>query len=90
MVTTLTTTLRTPLPCGGMKKGSVKTTLPAGRKHKITWHLGYAHQGGVRIELYDGQDRKLQDLTQGFVDGGNGDITVRALVTPSCYIGQQA
>ena len=62
-----------------MKKGSIKTTLPAGRKHKITWHLGYAHQGGVRIELYDGQDRKLQDLTQGFVDGGNGDITVRAL-----------
>ena len=78
---TLTTTFRTPLPCGGMKKGSIKTTLPAGRKHKITWHLGYAHQGGVRIELYDGQDRKLQDLTQGFVNGG--DITVRALETPS-------
>lgn len=68
---------RTGEPCGGMKKGVIKTTLPAGQRHKITWHLGYAHQGGIRLELYDGQDRKIQDLTQssnsGFVDG-NGDI----------------
>ena len=67
-----------------MKKGVIKTTLPAGQRHKITWHLGYAHQGGIRLELYDGQDRKIQDLTQssnsGFVDG-NGDIYVRAHAT---------
>ena len=62
-----------------MKKGGVKTTLLAGQRQRITWHLGYAHQGGVRLELYDGQDRKIQDLTQGFVDD-NGDITVRALL----------
>ena len=64
-----------------MKKGDIKTTMPAGQRHKITWHLGYAHQGGIRLELYDGQDRKIQDLTQssnsGFVDG-NGDIYVSA------------
>ena len=67
-----------------MKKGDIKTTMPAGQRHKITWHLGYAHQGGIRLELYDGQDRKIQDLTQssnsGFVDG-NGDIYVRAHAT---------
>ena len=65
-----------------MKKGGIKTTLVAGQRHKITWHLGYAHQGGIRLELYDGQDRKIQDLTRsansGFVDG-QGNILVRAL-----------
>ncbi len=38
-------TVRTSKPCGGMKKGSLKTKLPAGQDITVSWHLGYPHQG---------------------------------------------
>jgi hypothetical protein len=56
-------TTRTPEPCGGMKKGLIKTTIPAGQSLKVAWHLGYPHNGGIRLELLDSSERKLQDLT---------------------------
>ena len=39
--------------------------------------LNYTFTGGIKLELYDGKDRKLQDLTSGFVDG-SGDKFVSA------------
>ncbi|XP_044004188.1 uncharacterized protein LOC122849534 isoform X2 [Aphidius gifuensis] len=53
---------RTPGPCG-MPKGDIKTSLLAGSKFNITWHLAYPHQGGFRLQILDALDRPLVDLT---------------------------
>jgi len=37
----------------GMKAGALKTTLKAGSSFNLTWHLGYPHRGGYRLELVD-------------------------------------
>ncbi|CAL8102783.1 unnamed protein product [Orchesella dallaii] len=49
-------------PCG-MPSGRYRTSLLAGSTFNATWHLGYAHQGGYRLELFDRQENKLLDLT---------------------------
>ena len=36
--------VRTPAPCG-MPKGPSKTSLEAGTRFNVTWHLAYPHQG---------------------------------------------
>jgi len=56
-------TFRTPAPCGGMARSASPTQLKNGRDHKITWHLGYPHRGGFKLELLDSEGRKLVDLT---------------------------
>ena len=43
-----------------MKKGTVMTTLVAGEKLNVTWHLGYPHQGGYLLELRDGAGEVVQ------------------------------
>jgi len=50
---------RTEGDCG-MKKGTVMTTLVAGEKLNVTWHLGYPHQGGYLLELRDGAGEVVQ------------------------------
>ena len=38
----------------------------------MTWHLGYPHQGGFKLELLDPQERVVQTLApeegDGYVD----------------------
>ncbi|XP_076307349.1 uncharacterized protein LOC143223350 [Tachypleus tridentatus] len=53
---------RTKAPCG-MPKGDIVTTLPAGVKINITWHLAYPHKGGFKLELLGKNERHLLDLT---------------------------
>ncbi|XP_063986455.1 uncharacterized protein LOC135167306 isoform X2 [Diachasmimorpha longicaudata] len=53
---------RTPGPCG-MPRGDIKTSLLAGSKFNVTWHLAYPHRGGFRLQILDALDRPLIDLT---------------------------
>ena len=56
--------------------GDVRTTIKSGSRFNVTWHLGYPHQGGYRLELLDPNEKKLLDLTHngdGFV--GQEDTT---------------
>ncbi|XP_076338554.1 uncharacterized protein LOC143240269 isoform X1 [Tachypleus tridentatus] len=53
---------RTKAPCG-MPKGDIATSLPAGAKIVITWHLAYPHKGGFKLEVLDKNERHLLDLT---------------------------
>ena len=53
---------RTVKPCG-MDKGNVKTTLVNGQDVQVTWHLGYPHRGGFKLQLLDSRDNHLLDLT---------------------------
>ena len=47
-----------------MQKDPNRTTLvEAGKPLNVTWHLGYPHNGGVKIELLDAQDKKIMSLT---------------------------
>jgi hypothetical protein len=46
-----------------LRLGDVKTTLKAGTRFNVTWHLGYPHQGGFKLELLDADGRFLRDLT---------------------------
>ncbi|KAK9497677.1 hypothetical protein O3M35_004361 [Rhynocoris fuscipes] len=54
--------VRTKAPCG-MPKGTLKTTILAGKQFNITWHLGYPHQGGIRLQVLDSLSRPVLDLT---------------------------
>ena len=45
--------VRTSGDCG-MEPGEVVTSLEAGSQLNFTWHLGYPHGGGYRLELVDG------------------------------------
>jgi hypothetical protein len=53
--------------------GDVKTTIKAGTKFDVTWHLGYPHQGGFRLELLDANEKHLLDLTP--VDNSSKYVT---------------
>ncbi|XP_066143136.1 uncharacterized protein [Euwallacea fornicatus] len=53
---------RTKAPCG-MPKGNVKTSLLSGSKFNVSWHLGYPHKGGFKIQLLDELERPVLDLT---------------------------
>lgn len=64
--------VRTRPPCG-MPKGDVTTTIKAGTKFDVTWHLGYPHQGGFRLELLDANEKHLLDLTP--VDNSSKYVT---------------
>ena len=54
--------VRTKGACGGMPKGDIKTSIKNDGKLKVDWHLGYAHNGGFRIELLDKGEKKLIDF----------------------------
>ncbi|XP_040570734.1 uncharacterized protein [Lepeophtheirus salmonis] len=54
---------RTKTPCG-MGKGDVRTSIPNGRSIDISWHLGYPHKGGFKIELLDKDEKLVSSLTQ--------------------------
>merc|ERR1719167_300230 len=41
---------RTSGDCG-MESGGLRTTLKSGSSFNLTWHLGYPHGGGYRLEL---------------------------------------
>jgi hypothetical protein len=43
-------TFRTPGDCGA-DAGSSRTELRAGSELNVTWHLGYPHRGGVKVQL---------------------------------------
>ena len=45
--------VRTSGDCG-MEPGNKRTPLLAGSRLNFTWHLGYPHGGGYRLELVDG------------------------------------
>ena len=44
--------------------GEIRTSVKAGTKFNVTWHLGYPHQGGFRLELLDANEKFIQELTQ--------------------------
>jgi hypothetical protein len=44
--------------------GEIRTSVKAGTKFNVTWHLGYPHQGGFRLELLDANEKLIQELTQ--------------------------
>lgn len=54
--------------------GTLKTSILSGSTFNVTWHLGYPHRGGYRIQVLDSREKPILDLTQGqnnsvFVDG---------------------
>ncbi|XP_030757105.1 uncharacterized protein LOC115882976 isoform X4 [Sitophilus oryzae] len=53
---------RTKAPCG-MPKGNVKTSFLSGSKFNVSWHLGYPHKGGFKLQLLDQLERPVLDLT---------------------------
>ena len=53
---------RTPAPCG-MPKGDSTTTFASGSTFNVTWHLGYPHQGGFKVELLDASEKLIEPLT---------------------------
>lgn len=69
--------IRTKGPCG-MPKGDVKTTIKAGTKFNITWHLGYPHQGGFRLEILDAQEKHHSYLTPEGENYVTGDTTAQS------------
>jgi hypothetical protein len=44
--------------------GEIRTSVKAGTKFNVTWHLGYPHQGGFRLELLDPNEKQIRELTQ--------------------------
>ena len=60
--------VRTPAPCG-MPKGAAKTSLIVNKQLNITWHLGYPHQGGFKLELFDSDENLVKSLTP--INGGS-------------------
>lgn len=84
-------TIRTVGPCG-MEKGSIKTSVEAGKPLKVTWHLGYPHKGGYLLELLDNKGQPLQNLTEGYQGLDNkyaqeATVTLPAgLTCPDCTI----
>lgn len=85
-------TFRTVLPCGMQKDPNRTTLVEAGKPLNVTWHLGYPHNGGVKIELLDAQDKKIMSLTpQGKYVGAKEDQRYEVqipedLTCPSCSI----
>lgn len=59
---------RTPGDCG-MEEGTVRTSLKAGSTFNLTWHLGYAHGGGYRLELVN----PAEDLSLLLLPVGGGE-----------------
>ena len=55
-------TARTKSKCG-MERGELFTDLVAGDTINVTWHLGYVHNGGFKIELLDSNEKHVKDLT---------------------------
>ena len=41
---------RTSGDCG-MESGALRTSMKAGSSFNMTWHLGYPHGGGYKVEL---------------------------------------
>ena len=37
--------------------------IKAGSTFNVTWHLGYPHQGGFKLELLDSNEKKIMELT---------------------------
>jgi len=88
--------IRTNGDCG-MDPGEKRTFLLAGSELNFTWHLGYAHGGGYKLELVDpSQDTALLLLPQGGQEGSfdttGGKFAQNAVVTlpnvecPQCYL----
>ena len=46
--------IRTPGDCG-MEAGQPRAVLQSGASLNLTWHLGYAHQGGYRWDNTDSE-----------------------------------
>jgi len=62
---------RTKPPCG-VPKGAATTTLVPGSTINVTWHLGYPHRGGFKIELLDAKEAVVEVLPGGGGDGKDG------------------
>ena len=50
------------------KNAALTTLISDGAPFNVTWHLGYPHQGGFKIELLDANDKFMTNLTSGWVD----------------------
>jgi len=62
-------TVRTPKHCG-MNAGDVETTLEVNTPINITWHLGYPHGGGFKLELRKRSDDSLVQAIEDTMDEG--------------------
>ena len=52
--------------------GTLKTSILAGSTFNVTWHLGYPHRGGFKIQVLNQKEKPILDLTKsetGFVTG---------------------
>lgn len=56
-------TFRTLSPCGMYSNPNASTLVEAGEPLTVTWHLGYPHRGGIRLEILDYKDKNLLTLT---------------------------
>ncbi len=43
--------------------GTLKTSILSGSSFNVTWHLGYPHRGGYRIQVLDSREKPILDLT---------------------------
>eukprot|EP00892_Ulva_mutabilis_P010891 jgi/Ulvmu1/8174/UM040_0071.1 len=57
--------------------GTIVTTVQAGQPLDVSWDLHYAHQGGFRIELYDGNLTLIHRWNSSDHWGCNVDATVQ-------------
>lgn len=53
----------------GMEAGDTRTSFQAGERINVTWHLGYPHGGGHRIELINGGQTTVLSPGDGAGDG---------------------
>ncbi|XP_006819112.1 uncharacterized protein LOC102801088 [Saccoglossus kowalevskii] len=61
--------IRTQGPCGVMRSdGGPVTSLRSGQSINVTWHLAYAHRGGVKIDMLDYNGDVIYNLTNGFLN----------------------
>ena len=86
---------RTSGDCG-MNPGTDKTVLEAGALVNVTWHLGYPHRGGYKLEFFNNGKSTL--LIPGGDDGGwqftareqqHHLVTVPDMPCNNCYIRMQ-
>ena len=85
---------RTSGDCG-VEAGDSRTSLLAGSQLNLTWHLGYPHGGGYRLELVEGSQARLlvpptgdesSFQTLGGVTAQSSVVTLPDVECEECYL----
>ncbi|CAK9300686.1 unnamed protein product [Gordionus sp. m RMFG-2023] len=80
--------VRTSGPCGIPTKIGPTTNILPGSTFDITWHLGYPHKGGFRIELINSKDEVIMVLAPNssnitFAETGDATVQKQQVTIPS-------